>query len=859
MSEERKNFLEKIPFSVLLSRRIVVQFLGLLFLLICAGLFGRTAVSGLLNATLEKTVARQMSDMSIVAEERFAKELAELKMAAQYIEAHPSDENEENFLNLLKEDDLKIKVGLIRLDGSAVRGKNLSKWEFLRLPMAYRGNDVVDYCPGRGILFAVPVFKNRNVHRVLYRLYDEKLLSDMFGLAEYNSDSRLVIQERNGNIIIPYKNYGEQDKKFFENQEIRDGFKKIREILKTHKSGAVYSNSELGRYFLFATDLPQTNCSMIGYVPWKAVAGDIFKIYTIVIGCGTLMLIFLAALGAYLFVVRLKAEESDELREAKEAADAANNAKSAFLANMSHEIRTPINAVIGMNEMILRESKDANIIKYAHNAAAASESLLHLINDILDFSKIESGKFEILEENYHLSDVIKSLANIIRPRADKKNLSFKIEVDENLKNNLFGDASRIRQIALNFLTNAVKYTKVGGIEFIVEQEKISDDEVFLKFTVKDTGLGIREEDVKKLFQDFERLDTRKNKNIEGTGLGLAISHRLIEMMGGEIGVQSVYGEGSTFYAKVPQKVVGEEVVGKITEDPVNKKEKSKTEYKPAFIAPEAKILVVDDNEMNLLVATSLLKGTKIQVDTAISGMECLRKIAETQYDLILLDQMMPSLDGIQTMKIAREMENNLSKDAPIIALTANAISGAREMLIGEGFDDYLSKPIDVHAMEEMLMNYLPIEKLHAPKEEDSAEEEISAEEKISQPELKYIDVDLGLEYSAGMADLYKNILETFCDLKEEKQAKLNESFINEDWKNYTVFIHALKSTSLSLGSEKVSAKAKDLETAGKVITSAITSELEKHEAIEFIKSHHAEEMNLYDKLAEEAAQVIKTL
>ena len=451
------------------------------------------------------------------------------------------------------------------------------------------------------------------------------------------------------------------------------------------------------------------------------------------------------------------------------------------------------------------------------------------------------------------------MANIIRPRADKKNLSFKIEVDENLKNNLFGDASRIRQIALNFLTNAVKYTKVGGIEFIVEQEKISDDEVFLKFTVKDTGLGIREEDVKKLFQDFERLDTRKNKNIEGTGLGLAISHRLIEMMGGEIGVQSVYGEGSTFYAKVPQKVVGEEVVGKITEDPVNKKEKSKTEYKPAFIAPEAKILVVDDNEMNLLVATSLLKGTKIQVDTAISGMECLRKIAETQYDLILLDQMMPSLDGIQTMKIAREMENNLSKDAPIIALTANAISGAREMLIGEGFDDYLSKPIDVHAMEEMLMNYLPIEKLHAPKEEDSAEEEISAEEKISQPELKYIDVDLGLEYSAGMADLYKNILETFCDLKEEKQAKLNESFINEDWKNYTVFIHALKSTSLSLGSEKVSAKAKDLETAGKVITSAITSELEKHEAIEFIKSHHAEEMNLYDKLAEEAAQVIKTL
>lgn len=859
MSEWSRNFLDRIRFNKFLNKKIFLQCAGLLFVLICAGLFMRMTVSELLNATLEKTVARQMSDMSIVAEERFSKELAELKVAAQYLEAHPGDETEKNFLRLLQEGNSKIRVGLIRLDGMAVHGRSLSKWEFLRLPTAYRGNNVVDYCPGRGILFAVPVFKNRNVHRVLYRLYDEKLLSDMFGLAEYNSDSRLVIQERNGNIIIPYKNYGTRDKEFFENQEIRDGFKRIREILRNHKSGAVYSDTSLGRYFLFASDLPQTNCSMIGYVPWNAVAGDIFRIYTIVIGCGTLMLIFLAALGAYLFVVRLKAAESDELREAKEAADAANNAKSAFLANMSHEIRTPINAVIGMNEMILRESNNPQVIQYAQNAAAASDSLLHLINDILDFSKIESGKFEILEEKYNLSDVIKSLADIIRPRAEKKNLDLKIKVDENLKNNLCGDASRIRQIALNFLTNAIKYTKVGGVEFIVEQKEITSDEVFLKFTVKDTGLGIREADVKKLFHDFERLDTRKNKNIEGTGLGLAITHRLVEMMGGQIGAQSVYGEGSTFYAEVPQRVVGDEVVGKIIEETASKKDKSHEEYKPAFIAPDAKILVVDDNEMNLLVATSLLKGTQVKTDTAISGMECLRKIAETQYDLILLDQMMPSLDGIQTMKIARGMEENLSKDAPIIALTANAISGAREMLIGEGFDDYLSKPIDVHAMEEMLMNYLPIEKLHAPKEDVSTEEKISNKEEISQPKWKYINVNLGLEYSAGMTDLYKNILETFCDLKEEKQTKLNETFINEDWQNYTVFIHALKSTSLSLGSEKVSAAAKDLETAGKVITSAMTSDLEKHEATEFIKAHHAEAMDLYDKLAEEAAQVIQTL
>ena len=836
-------------------RKIAAPFCWLLTFLIFAGFFTHQSVSELLNTTLERTTAKQMTDMSIVAEERFSKELAELKLAAQYLEEHPAVENEENFLALLKKNNPKISVGLINLEGKAIRGRSLSKWDFIRLPMSYRGNEVVDYCPGRGILFAVPVFKNKNVHEVIYRLYDETLLTDLFGLSEYNSDSRLLIQERNGSIIVPYKNYGEEDRKFFDDPTTREGFKKIREMLKTHRSGAVYAENSFGRFFLFATDLPQTNCTMIGYVPWTAVAGDIFKIYKMLIGGGTLLLILLAAGGAYLLFVREKAEESEELRAAKAAADAANAAKSAFLANMSHEIRTPINAVIGMNEMILRESRDANIIKYAQNSANASESLLHLINDILDFSKIESGKFEILEENYKLTDVIRNLLNMIKPRAEKKNLALKIKIADDLKNNLFGDSSRIRQIALNFLTNAVKYTKVGGIEFIVEQEKKSADKILLRFTVKDTGIGIKPEDIEKLFLDFERFDTHKNKNIEGTGLGLAITYKLVNLMGGKIDVQSVYGEGSIFSASVPQKVVGEELVGKIDEI---KSEKTAGAYVPAFIAPDAKILVVDDNEMNLLVAVSLLKATQIKTDTADSGMECLRKIAHEKYDLIFLDQMMPSLDGIQTMKIARDMENNLSKDAPIIALTANAISGAREMLIGEGFDDYLSKPIDVHALEEILMNYLPIEKLHAPKETPE-DEKIQPEEVPESPSWKYIDVELGMSYSAGMADLYKNILETFCELKEEKQSKLQEAFEGEDWKNYTVFVHALKSTSLSLGSEKVSAAAKELETAGKMITSATTSELEKHEGAEFIKAHHDEAMKLYDELAAEALRVAETL
>ena len=254
------------------------------------------------------------------------------------------------------------------------------------------------------------------------------------------------------------KNYNDNDKRFFMDNTIQLGFKMIREKLAVNKSAAVYQEGDIGKFFLFATDLPQTNCTMIGYVPWAAVAGDIFRIYTLLLFGGTLMFIFLAMVSAYLFVVRTKAEESDALRKAKKMADDANKAKSIFLANMSHEIRTPLNAIVGMNEMILRESQNPDILGYAQNAFAASETLLSLINDILDFSKIESGKLELVEDNYKLDNVIKGLVNMIRPRAERKNLSFDVKVNPSIENFLFGDSVRIRQIALNILSNAVKYT-----------------------------------------------------------------------------------------------------------------------------------------------------------------------------------------------------------------------------------------------------------------------------------------------------------------------------------------------------------------------------------------------------------------
>ena len=626
---------------------------------------------------------------------------------------------------------------------------------------------------------------------------------------------------------------------------------KLNKLMTHDRAAAVYCNSLQGEIFLFEADLPNTDCMIVGYMPWNAVAGTIARANIMIFIVTASLLILFLIVSIYMFLINEKAKQSEKFQQEKLEADQANAAKSAFLANMSHEIRTPINAVIGMNEMILRESKEVDTIKYAQNAAAASESLLSLINDILDFSKIESGKMELVEETYKLDELIKNLVTMIQTRAENKGLTFNVNVDENIPNELFGDSVRIRQVAVNFLTNAVKYTQVGNVWLNVEYKVQDNDTINLTFAVKDTGIGIHEEDKNKLFKDFERFDSKKNKNIEGTGLGLAITNKLVQMMKGKIDVESVYGEGSTFTVTLPQKVMGTGKVGSFAEKLSSTKKQEA--YKVSFIAPEAEVLVVDDNEMNLLVATSLLKATQIQVDTAISGMEALKKLEVKKYDVIFLDQMMPSLDGIETLKLAKEMPNNKSIDSPVIALTANAISGAKEMFLREGFNDYLSKPINAVELEKMLMEYLPIEKLHASDSTEKVENTSTSKEKMS---YEHLNIELGLSYSAGMEDMYKNILTMFCNLKDEKQEKMNEAFDNEDWQNYTILVHALKSTSLSVGGEKISSLAKELEIAGKMCISDISSELEKHEGAEYIKEHHSEAMKIYDELVEEGRQYL---
>ncbi len=413
--------------------------------------------------------------------------------------------------------------------------------------------------------------------------------------------------------------------------------------------------------------------------------------------------------NTYLYEKNTKSllKKEQERLEAIEELELANKAKSDFLANMSHEIRTPINAVVGMDEMILRECKDEEIKHYAEDIQNASHTLLSIINDILDFSKIESGKMEIIPVEYDLSSLIVDCYNMVYMRATDKNLAYKVTNDPQIPKILYGDEIRIRQIVTNLLTNAVKYTPHGSVALHVGYRKEDDQSIVLIISVSDTGVGISEANQKLLFEAFKRIEEKKNRSIEGTGLGLAITKQLLGLMNGSISIQSKENEGSVFTVEIPQQIVRNIPIGDY------RSSAQQTEvtnlYHESFHAPDARILMVDDVNMNLKVTKALLKKTAIIVDCALSGPEALEMVAKEHYDVILLDHMMPKMDGIETLQHMMETQH-LNNDTPVIALTANAIVGAREMYLAAGFRDYLSKPVKGEDLEKMLRKYLPSSK-----------------------------------------------------------------------------------------------------------------------------------------------------
>lgn len=686
--------------------------ISFIVVLIFVGVMLNVRLSSLMYSFTEGQVARQAEVIAEKTSGTLMTEIDSLRYRASVIEN--TEEQLDKVMESMNTTGGTLSIGLLAIDGTAVFGDRLSPSDFSGIQSTFRGNGSISYNSKIGLLFCWPVYHGENIKYVLYELCPTDMIRARFSVSCFDGMGKALVTSRRNEIIIPFDNASEKDIEFFYSEQMSVAFEAVRTEMERSVAAAKFINTSEGDFYVFSSEMPETDFYLSGFVEAETAAAGANDIISLVTNVFGLITVLFTIGSIYLLINSSKVRENDELVRAKQIAEEASRAKSDFLANMSHEIRTPINAILGMDEMIIREYEDTELRQYALNIRNAGNTLMSIINDILDFSKIESGKMELVPVEYDVSLLIYDLVSMERPRADKKGLTFLVNADSRIPRTLYGDNIRLKQCILNILTNAIKYTENGTVIMTVGFSQVDEKHIRLYVSVKDTGIGIKPEDIERMFSPFERVDLARNRSVEGTGLGMSIVKRLLAMMDSKLEVQSEYGKGSEFSFGVVQEVRSWREMGDYESNFIHEAE-TENVYHEQFTAPTARILIVDDIEMNLTVAAGLLKQTEIRVDTALGAKVALELTGKKEYDAVFIDDRMPGMSGVEMLRELRSRTGDPNSSKPCIVLTANAIAGAKDSYMKEGFDDYLSKPIDGNEFEKMLLKYLPKEKIRKTK------------------------------------------------------------------------------------------------------------------------------------------------